>query len=161
MNDRRATQAGAFLGALWAAAVVWMGVAVFDIPIFALTATLYLAFLGPGLVIGGMSTVFAIRYAWGKEPISEREAAMRSAARSLLVLAAFGVVALCLWPAIGFLSAVDGPGLLVSLSISFTLTGFLFWMAEGSASALRTFSLTATILPTPLAMLWAGLVWII
>ncbi len=154
---------GGSLGFLWAVGVVWLGVHVINIPIFALTPVLYVAFLGPGLVTGLMVFWVAMRRfraadsdtAFAPEPgtpswIDDR--VLRNTIEQL-------VLALCLWPAIGFLAADDGPGLLVALSVAFVIARLAFWIGYRRALPLRLFGWAATFYATLLALFWAVAVW--
>ena len=156
---------GGVLGALWAASVVWIGARVIELPIFALTPTLLVAFLGPGLVIAlmvfrsAMRRFVSVDLRDGESPAKGSPADID--ARVLRNTFYQAVVALCLWPAIGFLAADDGPGLLVALSIAFPLARIAYCIGYRIAPALRLFGFSATFYATIFALLWAGGVWLV
>lgn len=156
---------GGMLGALWAASVVWIGARVIELPIFALTPTLLVAFLGPGLVIALMVFRSAMRR-FGTDALRDGEAPEKGTpaeidARVLHNTIEQAVLALCLWPAIGFLAADDGPGLLVALSIAFPLARIAYWTGYRISPALRLFGFSATFYATIFALLWAGGIWLV
>lgn len=139
---------GRVLGVLWAILTVATGAAVFNIPIFALQPTLYLSFLGPGLVLALLLLVDAGR-------TSEMDG------RVIKITVRHLVLALALWPAIGFLAADDGPGLLLALSLSFVLSSLLFWVGCGRSVALESFGWTSALSSTLLGLIWAVAVWFV
>ncbi len=158
------TAAGA-VGAIWAAGVVWVGVEVIDLPIFTLAPTLLVTFLGPGLILALMVFWSAMRRfltpalhdGAGGVPGSAMEIDARVLRNTVEQIA----LALCLWPAIGFLAADDGPGLLVALTVSFPLTRIAFWIGYRISPPLRIFGFSATFFATVFALLWAGAFWLI
>lgn len=165
MSARAKMLIGGVLGALWAASVVWIGARVIELPIFALTPTLLVAFLGPGLVIALMVFWSAMRR-FGTEALRDGEAPEKGTpadidARVLNNTIEQAILALCLWPAIGFLAADDGPGLLVALNIAFPFARIAFWVGYRISPALRLFGFSATFYATIFALLWAVGIWLV
>ena len=156
---------GGTLGALWALGVVWIGAAVINLPIFAFTPALLLAFLGPGLVIALMIFWSAVRRFRFEELSDGKDAAQGTSAeidaRVLRNTIEQTVLALCLWPAIGFLAADDGPGLLVALGIAFPVARIAYWIGYRVSPVFRMFGFSATFYATLFALLWAGGIWLV
>ena len=153
------------LGAIWALGVVWVGATVLNVPIYALTTTLYTAFLAPGLVMALMVFWIAVRrflnpdLSHGAEPVSGSAAAIdQSVLRNTVEQL---VLALALWPAIGFWAADDGPGLLLALSLSFALMRLVYWAGYRISPPLRMFGWSATFYATLFALAWSVAVWVV
>ena len=159
MTSRSKSLVGGALGLVWAIGVVWVGATSIKLPIFALTPTLLLVFLGPGFILGFMILWFKVRRLRSVE--SNNDPASESDTRVLRDTVEQTVLALCLWPAIGFLAADDGPGLLVALGIAFPVARFAYWVGFQNSPAVRVFGFTATFLPTFTALLWAVGIWLI
>lgn len=165
MSQRLKMLIGGTLGACWAFGVVWLGASAINLPIFALTPTLLLAFLGPGLVIALMIFWSAVRRFQTEALMDGQTAAAGSRedidARVLRNTIEQVVLALCLWPAIGFLAADDGPGLLVALGVSFSLARIAYWVGYRISPPLRLFGFSATFYATIFALFWAGGIWLV
>lgn len=157
MSKRPQILAGMALGAAWAIAVVWVGVTQIDIPIFTLLPALAFAFFGPGvfllLVIGRLAQrrFFDDAIIDGDPLSGAAEIDQRVLSNTVEQL----VLALALWPAIAYLTSGDGPGLVVSLGVGFTLARFAFWIGYHLAPPLRAFGFAATFYPTIAALVWA------
>ena len=164
MTRRSAMFAGGALGAFWAALVVWVGAQHLNLPIITLIPTISFALLGPGLTLAPMILWAAIRrftsdaFADGGAPVPngpddiDRRVLTNTIEQSLL--------ALCIWPATGFLAADDGPGLLVALGISFPLAQLAFWVGYRMYPPLRMVGFSATFYATLFAFVWSVFVWI-
>lgn len=156
---------GGLLGAIWALGVVWVGVTVIDVPIFALTPTLLVAFLGPGLVTAFLIFWTAVRRFWSDSLMDgaagERGSPAEIDGRVLQNTVEQTVLALCLWPAIGFLAADDGPGLIVALTVAFPIARLAFWIGYRLSPSLRMFGFSATFYSTLFALAWAVGIWLI
>lgn len=165
MTKRAKMLVGGLLGAIWALGVVWIGATFIELPIFALTPTLLLAFLGPGLVIALMIFWSAMRRFRSDALMDGSAAAVGSAAevdaRVLRNTVEQTVLALCLWPAIGFLAADDGPGLILALSLSFPIARLAYWIGYRISPPLRLFGFAATFYATVFALFWAVGIWLI
>jgi len=155
---------GGTLGAFGALCVVWVGVTAINLPIFLLTPTLLLAFLGPGLVIAIMIIWSAMRR-FGSEALADGGSPPTGTpadidARVLRNTIEQVILALCLWPAIGFLAADDGPGLLVALGVAFPFTRLAYWVGYRISPDLRLFGFAATFYATLFSLIWAGGIWL-
>lgn len=165
MTNRSIMLSSGIAGAIWALATVFFGASVIDIPIFALTPTLMLAFLGPGVVLACMVFFIAVRrflsddLASGVKPASGSPADIDR--RVLGNTLEQTVIALCLWPAIGLLAANDGPGLLTALSLTFMFSRLVFWIGYRRAPALRMIGWSATFYSTLFALAWSLLIWFV
>ncbi|MBT8460438.1 MAG: MAPEG family protein [Boseongicola sp.] len=151
---------GGVLGALWAFGVVWVGATQIDLPIFSLTPTLLVAFLGPGLVLAVMIFGSALQRLRLDTPTENARGSARDinteVLRSTLEQT---ILALCLWPAIGFLAADDGPGLLVALGFTYPIVRFAHWLGYHFSLSLRSFGFSATFFATVFALIWAVGIW--
>ena len=152
MSARGTLLIGGAFGAVWAFGVVWIGVRGIDLPIFSLTPTLMIAFLGPGLTLAAMIFWRSLRRCLDPSGDDDRPAPSTRAQSATIEQT---VLALCLWPAIGFLAADDGPGLLVALTLGFPFARLAYW------AGLRAFGTAATFLATIFALLWSGAIWLI
>lgn len=162
---RRAIVAGMAGGALWAVALLWVGAAVIDLPVFALLPSLAFAFLGPGLVLAAMIGWLARRrffddalidgadFAPGTGPWVDQRVLANTVEQTLL--------ALCLWPPSAYLLIGDGPGVVVTLGVGFTVARLAFWIGYRRAPALRAFGFAATFYPTLGVVIFALGRWIV
>ena len=156
---------GGTLGALWALGVVSVGAALLNLPIFSLAAVLYTAFLGPGLVLALL--IFRIALRRFLNPTLEDGAPPSGGSgaeidqRVLRNTVEATVLALCLWPAIGFFAAEDGPGLIVALSWSFVVTRLAYWIGYRVSPPLRLFGWSGTFYATLFGLVWAIMVWFV
>lgn len=160
MTRRAKLLAGGTLGAVWALGVVWVGVTAIDLPIFMLTPTLLMAFLGPGLVVALMIFWSGMRRFGSHKLMDGSDTGADVNACVLRNTIEQVVLALCLWPAIGFLAAGDGPGLLVALSVSFPLARLAYWVGYRNSRPLQLFGFAATFFSTVFSLLWAGGIWL-
>jgi len=164
MSTRRRMLLGGVCGFLWAVCTVWVGAAVLNIPIFALQATLYLAFLGTGLVTGLM--IFAVAVSrFRNDALASGNAPMAGSSADINIRVLKNtveqlVLALALWPAIGFLAATDGPGLLSALGLSFATSRLVYWLGYRISPALRLFGWSATFYANFIALAWAIGIWL-
>lgn len=165
MRPRTKILVGGLLGAFWAIGVVWFGATVIDLPIFALTPTLLVAFVGPGLV-------FALMISWPAMrrfrqdgsmdgAIGDADSSVEIDATVLRNTMEQTVLALCLWPATGFLAADAGPGLIIALGVAFPITRLAYWIGWRISPALRMFGASATFYATTFALAWAVGIWLI
>ena len=158
------TVAGA-LGAIWALGVVWVGATQINLPIFSLTPVLLVGFLGPGLFLALMILLMAVRRYMTQElhdgsaghPGSKADVDAKVLQNTIEQT----VLALCLWPAIGFLAADDGPGLIAALAVSFPLSRLAYWTGYRISPPLRMAGFSATFCATIFALAWAFAVWFV
>jgi len=71
------------------------------------------------------------------------------------------VLALALWPVTGYVLAIDGPGVVLSLGIGFAIARLAFWIGYHISPPLRAFGFAATFYPTLIAVVWAVLWWLL
>lgn len=165
MRTRVVMLSAGALGAIWAIGVIWVGSQVIDLPIFSLTPTLLVAFLGPGLTLALLILWSAMRRFMSPGLHDGAPGAAGSApeidARVLRNTVEQTALAICLWPAIGFLAAEDGPGLLVALTVSFPIARIAYWIGYRLSPPLRMFGFSATFYATLFGLLWAGGIWLI
>lgn len=156
---RRGTLLGTSLGALWAIGVVWIGVAVVNLPVFSLLPTLAFAFLWPGLALLLVIARIAQRRLFDDELIGGDAPVPGSGAeidrRVLQNTLEQAVLALLLWPPIAYLAVEDGPGLVLTLGVAFAIARLFFWVGYHVSHPMRAFGFGATFYPTVLALLWA------
>jgi uncharacterized membrane protein YecN with MAPEG domain len=159
MTQRASMLAAGALGLLWAGGVVWAGVVLIEVPIFALLPTLATAFIGPGIVIAALVLAMSMRrilddtLADGDEPppFSGAEIDARVLANTLEQL----VIALCLWPPTAYLATAAGPGLVAALGLAFVPARLAYWLGYRVHPPLRMFGFTATFFATLLAFGYA------
>lgn len=156
---------GMALGVLWGVALIWIGTVYVNLPIFTYTWTLALAFLFPGLFLALIIGRLAQRRFFDDSIIDGQAFVAGSGAdidaRVLHNTVEQIVLALALWPAIGFILATDGPGVVLSLGIGFSLARVAFWLGYHMSPSLRAFGFAATFYPTLLAAGWAVLWWVV
>jgi len=159
MGRRRQIALGMGLGALWGMALVFIGVAYVNLPIFSLLPSLAFAFLGPGLVLMALIGRLAQRRFFDDRSIDGAAFALGSGdeidARVLQNTVEQLVLALTLWPPIGYLMLGDGPGVVMCLGIGFTIARLAFWAGYHRAPPLRAFGFAASFYPTIIALVWA------
>ncbi len=158
MTRRPAILLGMAGGLVWAAAVLWLG-GQLRVPVFALGPAMALAFLGPGLVLAALIGRLAQRRFFDDtlidgQPWPEGSAAEIDA-RVLQNTLEQTVLALCVWPALGWLLGPQGAGVTVALGVSFVLARVLFWAGYRRSPTLRALGFAATFYPTALAAAWA------
>ena len=150
-------------GVAWGIAVLWVGSTQLEIPIFTRPLIVPFFFLAPGLVILAMVAALGLRRFWdddldyGAPPYPG--SATETDQRVLRDTIEQAVLALCLWTPISFLLPETGLGIVICLSISFAIARLLFWVGFHISPLLRTLGFTATLFPTILAMIWAGIWW--
>ena len=71
------------------------------------------------------------------------------------------VLALALWPVTGYILANNGPGVILCLGIGFALMRVLFWVGYYISPPLRALGFAGTFYPTVMALVWAGLYWVL
>lgn len=142
-------------GLAWAVAVVWIGAALVNLPVFSLLPTLAFAFLPPGLVFLVMLAVLAGRRHFAPDEFDTAASTSASRrARDERVLRDTTeqlVLALALWPAIAYLNLGDGPGVVMALGFGWAMARLAFWIGH------RRFGFAATAWLAPVALAW-GLV---
>ena len=160
----RVTLAGV-VGFVWALLVVWLGAAVINIPIFAFQPVLLTAFVGPGLVLALMVVSVSWQNSQGENSAGDDLPVEGSGAeidaRVLRDTVEQLVLALCLWPALGFLAADDGPGLLIALGASFPIARVAFWVGCHRSQALCQIGYVATLSATLLGLGWSFAIWVL
>lgn len=149
MTARPALLAGGLAGSLWAAAVVWAGVRLIDVPIFALLPTLASAFIGPGLVLALLILVASLRRRL--DDTAGNSTGAETDARVLRDTLEQVALALCLWPATAYLATGAGPGLVAALGAAFVPARLAFWAGARVSAPLRAFGFAATFCTTLLA----------
>ncbi len=161
MSKRGKILAGMAAGGFWGIALVWIGTAL-DIPIFSFVWTLALAFLFPGLFLAAVIGRLAQRRFFDDaiidgEPLTgPAEIDQRVLTNTVEQL----VLALALWPVIGYLLANDGPGIVLMLGIGFAGARLAFWLGYHLSPPLRAFGFAGTFYPTLIALAWAVLTWL-
>ena len=165
MTPRGVTTVAGALGAIWALGVVWVGATQINLPIFSLTPVLLVGFLGPGLFLALMILLMAVRR-YMTQGLHDGSAGHPSSAadvdaKVLQNTIEQTVLALCLWPAIGFLAADDGPGLIAALAVSFPLSRLAYWTGYRISPPLRMAGFSATFCATIFALVWAFAVWFV
>jgi len=159
VSPRPAMLAGGAAGCLWAAGVVWIGVRLVEVPVFALLPTLASAFIGPGLVLVLIVLVLSLRRVFddtladGEEPrpFSGADIDARVLRNTLEQVA----VALCLWPATAYLATGAGPGIVATLGVAFVPARLAYWAGYRLAPSLRMFGFAATFYATVFAFVFA------
>jgi hypothetical protein len=157
--------AGVGLGLLWGAGLIWVGSTYVNLPIFTYNWTLALAFLFPGIVMALMVGRIAVRRFFDDDALEGAGFAPGSGAeidaRVLQNTFEQLVLALALWPVTGFILAANGPGVILCLGIGFALMRGLYWIGCHMSPLLRAFGFAATFYPTVMALIWAGLYWVL
>ncbi len=165
MGKRRMILLGMAAAVAWGIATVWVGVTQVNLPVFSLLPALAFAFLPPGVVLLVMiARLAAVRF-FDDGLIDGQAFAPGSAPwvdqRVLTNTVEQLVLALCVWPACGYLLLGDGPGVLVALGVAFALARVAFWIGYRAAPPLRAFGFAATFSATVAALLWAGLRYLV
>lgn len=137
----RVVLAGA-AGCLWAAGVVWAGVRLVEVPVFALLPTLASAFIGPGLVLALLILVQSLRRRANDAP--ETAPGAKTDAQVLHDTLEQVALALCLWPPTGYLATGAGPSLVAALGVAFVPARLAYWTGCRVSAPLRTFGFAAT-----------------
>ena len=148
MKRRPLILAGMFLGALWAFAVLWLGARV-PVPIGLIQPVLMGAVFGPGLVLILMIGRLAQRRFFDESLIDGQPPELGTSAaidqRVLSNTLEQTILALCIWPLVGF---VGGAGMVLTLSIAFVVTRLVFWVGYHISPPLRAFGFAGTFYPT-------------
>ncbi len=163
MSKRRHILFGMAAGAVWGVALVWIGTAFVNLPIFSFTWTLALSFLFPGLFLAAVIGRIAQRRFFddaiidGEPMTGAAEIDQRVLQNTVEQLA----LALALWPVTGHVLAVEGPGVVLMLGIGFAVARVAFWVGYHLSPPLRAFGFAATFYPTLIAVGWAVLWWFV
>ena len=147
---------------LWAIGVIWIGSTQVDIPVFSRVLVTPMFFLAPGLVILVMILWIATcRFRMGLDDVEPLPTgcAADTDQRILQNTIEQGALALALWIPISFLLPETGLGVVICLSISFAIARVLYWIGAHRSPVLCAFGFAATIYPTLVAMIWAGIWW--
>ncbi|WP_420558654.1 MAPEG family protein [Roseovarius sp.] len=152
MRTRPKILTGAAAGLVWALAVLWIGRQI-PVPMAMMQPTLMGAAFGPGVVLALMIGVLAQRRFNDDAAIDGQPLTGRAAidAKVLQNTVEQVVLALCIWPLVGFFL---GAGTVLALGIGFAVARVAFWVGYHMAPPLRAFGFAATFYPTVLAALW-------
>lgn len=163
MSDRQKILLGMAAGAVWALVVVWIGVNLIDFPVYSLQFVAPFFLFAPGLVILAIIGVLAARRMFDDDlingaapPLGSRAEIDQKVLKNTIEQA---VLAACLWPGISMLLLINGPGLILALSVSFAIARVFFWVGYHLSPPLRAFGFAATLYPTLVALAWSGLWW--
>lgn len=152
MQKRPKILIGMAAGLVWAVAVLWIGRQI-PVPMAMMQPTLMGAAFGPGVVLALMIGRLAQRRFVDDDIIDGQPLAGGAAvdARVLQNTVEQVVLALCIWPLVGFFL---GAGTVLALGIGFAVARVAFWVGYHVAPPLRAFGFAATFYPTVLAALW-------
>ncbi|MGK7652502.1 MAPEG family protein [Roseovarius sp. B08] len=152
MQKRSKILVGMAAGLVWAVAVLWIGRQI-PVPMAMMQPTLMGAAFGPGVVLAMMIGRLAQRRFFDNAAIDGQPLRDGAAvdARVLQNTVEQVVLALCIWPLVGFFL---GAGTVLALGIGFAVARLAFWVGYHVAPALRAFGFAATFYPTVLAALW-------
>ncbi len=152
MRRRPSILAGMAAGLVWAVAVLWIGGRI-PVPMAMMQPTLMGAAFGPGIVLMLMVGRLAQRRFFDDAIVDggPLTGAAEIDRRVLQNTVEQVVLALCLWPLVGFFL---GAGMVLALGIGFALARVAFWVGYHLAPPLRAFGFAATFYPTVLAALW-------
>lgn len=155
MTKRQKIMFGMAPGALWAVALLWIGGQI-PIPISMIQPTLMGAVFGPGLVLIALIGRLAQRRFVEDESVDGQ--AFTGAAeidqRVLNNTVEQAVLALCIWPLVGFFT---GAGTVLALGGGFVVARLAFWVGYHVSPPLRAFGFAATFFPTVFAAVFT--VW--
>lgn len=152
MGKRSAIMTGMAAGLVWAVAVLWIGRQI-PVPMAMMQPTLMGAAFGPGVVFALMIGRLAQRRFFD-DAATDGQPLTAGAALDAKVLQNTVeqiVLALCIWPLVGFFL---GAGTVLALGIAFALARVAFWVGYHVAPPLRAFGFAATFYPTVLAAIW-------
>lgn len=152
MQKRPKILIGMAAGLVWAVAVLWIGRQI-PVPMAMMQPTLMGAAFGPGVVLVLMIGRLAQRRFFDDDTIDGQPLMGGAAidARVLQNTVEQVVLALCIWPLVGFFL---GAGTVLALGIGFAVARVAFWVGYHVAPPLRAFGFAATFYPTVLAALW-------
>ncbi|MEQ8256931.1 MAG: MAPEG family protein [Roseovarius confluentis] len=152
MQKRPKILVGMAAGLVWAVAVLWIGRQI-PVPMAMMQPTLMGAAFGPGVVLVLMIGRLAQRRFFDDDTIDGQPLTGGAAidARVLQNTVEQVVLALCIWPLVGFFL---GAGTVLALGIGFAVARVAFWVGYHVAPPLRAFGFAATFYPTVLAALW-------
>ncbi|MDD9726240.1 MAPEG family protein [Roseovarius sp. SK2] len=152
MQKRPTILVGMAAGLVWAVAVLWIGRQI-PVPMAMMQPTLMGAAFGPGVVLVLMIGRLAQRRFFDDDTIDGQPLTGGAAidARVLQNTVEQVVLALCIWPLVGFFL---GAGTVLALGIGFAVARVAFWVGYHVAPPLRAFGFAATFYPTVLAALW-------
>ena len=162
---RRNILIGMALGAIWGVVLVWIGTVFVNLPIFSFTWILALSFLFPGLVLAALIGRLAQRRFFDDVTIDGEPFAPDSGAeidsRVLQNTVEQLVLALAIWPFVGYFLATKGPGMVLMLGLGFAIARIAFWVGYHISPPLRAFGFAATFYPTLIALGWTVLWWFV
>ncbi|KRS12279.1 hypothetical protein XM53_11550 [Roseovarius atlanticus] len=152
MQKRPRILIGMAAGLVWAVAVLWIGRQI-PVPMAMMQPTLMGAAFGPGVVLALMIGRLAQRRFFVDDTIDGQPLTGGAAidAKVLQNTVEQVVLALCIWPLVGFFL---GAGTVLALGIGFAVARVAFWVGYHVAPPLRAFGFAATFYPTVLAALW-------
>lgn len=152
MQKRPKILVGMAAGLVWAVAVLWIGRQI-PVPMAMMQPTLMGAAFCPGVVLVLMIGRLAQRRFFDDDTIDGQPLTGGAAidARVLQNTVEQVVLALCIWPLVGFFL---GAGTVLALGIGFAVARVAFWVGYHVAPPLRAFGFAATFYPTVLAALW-------
>lgn len=152
MQKRPRILIGMAAGLVWAVAVLWIGRQI-PVPMAMMQPTLMGAAFGPGVVLALMIGRLAQRRFFDDDTIDGQPLTGGAAidAKVLQNTVEQVVLALCIWPLVGFFL---GAGTVLALGIGFAVARVAFWVGYHVAPPLRAFGFAATFYPTVLAALW-------
>jgi uncharacterized membrane protein YecN with MAPEG domain len=152
MQKRPKILIGMAAGLVWAVAVLWIGRQI-PVPMAMMQPTLMGASFGPGVVLALMIGRLAQRRFFDDDSIDGQPLTDGAAVdvRVLQNTVEQVVLALCIWPLVGFFL---GAGTVLALGIGFAVARLAFWVGYHVAPPLRAFGFAATFYPTVLAALW-------
>ncbi|WP_428515690.1 MAPEG family protein [Roseovarius sp.] len=152
MQKRPKILIGMAAGLVWAVAVLWIGRQI-PVPMAMMQPTLMGAAFGPGVVLALMIGRLAQRRFFDDDIIDGQPLTGGAAVDSRVLQNTVEqvVLALCIWPLVGFFL---GAGTVLALGIGFAVARVAFWVGYHMAPPLRAFGFAATFYPTVLAALW-------
>ncbi len=152
MRKRPTILIGMAAGLVWAVAVLSIGRQI-PVPMAMMQPTLMGAAFGPGVVLALMIGRLAQRRFFDDTEVDGQPLTGGAAvdAKVLQNTVEQVVLALCIWPLVGFFL---GAGTVLALGIGFALARVAFWIGYHKAPPLRAFGFAATFYPTVLAALW-------
>jgi len=151
VTGRKTILMGMLGGLIWAMGVLWIGGQI-PVPIAMIQPVLMGAVFAPGLVLAAMVGRVAHRRFYDDTMVYGQP--LHGAAiidqRVVQNTVEQIVLALCIWPLVGFFV---GAGTVLALGLGFAVARVLFWVGYHKAAPLRSFGFAATFYPTVLAAL--------